>query len=515
MTTNQSNESTDSTQQPTLSPEEEKALYKAKKAAMFQAINRMKVDTTQSSTSFRNKSSMVSSFSLEQIDKFMKNPSTYQKQLRQLSNYLYDYSPEYRQIVDYISTLPKYAYKLKLLSIIHDDTDMEALQKAQLKVAQELDKMSLSHELAIAMRIAWKQDIFYGYEHENKNSFTIQNMDADYCRLSNLDYDRVFQYEFDFSYFDSNEDLLSGYPVEFHQKYQLYKDTKQRWIELNPDKAFAFKINEEVTSYPLLPFSVLFEPIFDLDEYKRLQKARAKMDNFMLLTQQIPLNDKAQGMDEFMISLETAMEFHNIAVAGLGSDGIGLLTSPMKIEAIKTEKSNKDKDTVAMALRGVFDASSFSQFLFNSDKNTSTGFAKSIIVDEQKLFKVYRQIERWLNRKVRKMSGKFKFEVKLLDITNFDVGKEFDSFLKAAQSGIPSVEEAAATIGISPLELHNKLMIENSPIGYQAKMKPLATSHTQSSKDSEGVGRSKVSDDEASDSTIINRDANTDENKII
>lgn len=494
-----------------MTPEEEKELYEKKRTALFQAIKKMKVNATQNAKT-RSHSPMTSKYTVVQVENFMKNPLGNQKQLRQLSNYLYNVSPEYRQIINYVSSMPSYSYVIDTLNVLDEKTDFKSFEKAKLKVAQRLSKMSLSHELGKALKVAWKQDVFYGYEHETEDSFFIQHMDADYCRISSVDYDGVFLYEFDFSYFNLDKTLLSNYPEEFQKKYQQYQITKENWIELNSERAFAFKINEEITNYPLLPYAVLFEPIFDLEEYKKIQKARIKMDNFMLLTQQIPLNDKAQGMDEFLISLETAMEFHNLIVSGL-DEGVGFLTSPMKIEAIKTEKSNKDKDAVAMALRGVFDAGGISQFLFNSDKNTSTGVGKSVIVDEQLVFRTLRQIERWLNRKIRRMSGKFKFKVRMLNISSFDEGESFNMYLTGAQSGFPSIDEAAAAIGISHLDLHNKLMIENSSIGFQNKMKPLATSHTQSSKDAEGAGRSKVSDDKTSDSTIINRDANTDENK--
>lgn len=492
-----------------VSPEEEKELMEKKRRALFQAINQMKIADSKASPS----KAMSTKYTPEQINRFMQNPSLFQKELRQLSDYLYDYSAEYRIIIDYVSNLGKYNYVLETLNILDTNTDWKVFEKAKLKASAYVNKLNLSREMPKAMRIAWKHDVFYGYEHETKDGFIIQHMNPNYCRISGVDIlYGVFIYEFNFSYFDSNEDALRNYPLEFQRKYQIYKSTKENWQELNPDVAFAFKVNEEITNYPLLPYSVLFDPIFDLEEYKKIQKARIKMDNFMLLAQKIPINDKGQNMDDFLISLETALEFHNFIVDGLGDNpGIGVATTPMDLVSIKTDKGgNKDKDAVAMALRSIYDAGGISQFLVNSDKNTSTGVAKSIIVDEQKIYKMFRQIEGWLNRKLFKLNGKFKFKAKLLDITNFDEEESFDAFLTGAQSGFPSIEESAASIGINFMDLHNKLMVENSPIGLRDRMRPLQTSHTQSSK---GNGRSKVSDDEASDSTIINRDANTDENR--
>lgn len=486
--------------------EEEKSLYEAKRVAMFQAINRMKTST--GNMSINSSQAMIPSFSVDQIDKFMKNPQAFQNELRILSNFLYDYSPEYRQIIDYMSTLPKFEAIATPLFTVQEDMDWDAVGKAQMKVFQQLNKMSLPHELLKVSKTMWKQDTFFGYEHETKDSFMIQHMDANYCRLLGQDIDGVLLYEFDFTYFDEYPELLPSHPKELQDKYKEYLKTNNNWIPLNPNNAMAFKVNEEILTYPLLPYGVLFAPILDLEEYKKLQKARAKMDNFMLLTQLIPINDKKQSMDEFLISLEIAESFHNAAVAGLGEDGIGMLTSPMEIKAIRTEKSGNDKDNVSTALRAVYDAGGLTQFLFNSDKATSTGVSKSLMVDEQRIFKIYRQMERWLNRKLRNMSGKYKFKARFLDITNFDDTDGFDVFLKGAQNGFPSIEEASASIGINQMDLHNKIALENSPLSLQAKMKPLATSFTQSSKDSEG-GRPSVSEDDATDSTITWRESDS------
>ena len=492
--------------------DEEKDLMRQKQQAVFQAVNKMKVSNPNTTLGVRN--SFTNKYSPTQINRFLQNPAMFQKELRNLSDFLYNYSAEYRIIIDYISGLGRYNYTLESLNILDNNmTDWNAFEKAKLKSSAYVNKLNLQREMPKAMKMAWKHDVFYGYEHETKDSFIIQHMNPNYCRISGIDkMYGVFTYQFDFSYFDSNEDLLEDYPLEFKRKYQLYQNTNERWQELDPDVAFAFKVNEEITDYALLPYSALFEPIFDLEESKKIHQARIKMDNFMLLAQKIPINDKSQSMDDFLISLETAMEFHNFLVAGLGDNsGIGAITTPMDRVAVKTEKGgNKDKDAVAMALRSIYDAGGMSQFLVNSDKNTSIGVAKSIILDEQKVYKMFRQVEGWINRKLFKMGGRFKFRANILDITNFDEGESFDLFLQGTQSGFPSIEESAASIGINFLELHNKLTIENSPISLRNRMQPLQTSHTQSSKD---VGRSKVSDDNASDSTIINRDANTDENR--
>lgn len=489
-----------------LTPEQEAELYEQKRKAMFTSIRNMR---TQLIEQTKSTPSMLSRFSNLQINRFMKNPAAYQKELRQLSHYFYSYSGEYRQIIDYTANLPSWRYVLSPNFIIDEKTDFETLHKNKLKAEKEIDKLNLSHELTKVSNIAWKQDVFYGYEHESKDSFTIKSMNPDYCRLSNRDLDGVFLYEFDFSYFDNNTELLSSYPEEFTRLYSVYQSTSEKWQELSSDRAFAFKVYEEVESHPIIPYAVMFEPLFDLDEYKKIQKARAKMDNFMLLIQKIPMNDKNTNMDEFLLSLDLAGQFHESASNALGRDsGVGLITSPMEIQAVKTDKSGKDKDSVANALREVYNSSGISQFLFNSEKSSNVGVNKSIIVNEQKAYKFMKQVERWLNRKLKRMSEKYKMKLQFLEITSFDEGEAFDMYLTAAQNGFPTIEHASASLGVNSLDFHNRLMMNNYAENYHEMMQPLKTSHTQSGKDDEKSkgGRPTAADDEVADTTIAWRE---------
>ncbi|HLG28142.1 MAG TPA: hypothetical protein VI423_10185, partial [Paenisporosarcina sp.] len=367
-----------------------------------------------------------------------------------------------------------------------------------------IDKLNLSHEMSKMLKVAFKEDVFFGYEHESKDSYFIQRLDADYCQIGSSIEDGVLNFAFDFSFFDSRKPDLELYPEDFRVKYQLYDNNRlvNRWQELDSNKAVCFKINEEL-GFALPPFNTIFESVFDLDEYKKLKKAKAKMENFLLLVQTIPMNEKSTDMDAFLIDPVLANQFHDNTAANL-NDGIGLTTTPMKIEAISLDKKANSADSVNEAVREVFTDSSVSQYLFNSDKNTSIGVSKSIQADEQIIFDILRQIERWLNRKLKKQSGIIKFHIKLLDITHFSKKDEFERLLKAGQFGTPDIMRIGATLGMSPNQLYNKAVIENQILDLHSIIKPLQSSHTQNG-DEEG-GRPSASDSNRSDSTQTNID---------
>lgn len=493
-----------SQQSPSLSPEEE--LVKKQKEQSQLEFNQQKQQMFSKAqrsiiaeiNKYSETSSVLSNFSAKQVAKFLQNPIQYEKELRQLSNYLYSISGYYKNIIQYFALLPKYAYTVEPFAI-PDKIDKEKYKKAYLKNLKEIEKMNLRHELVKAMKIAFKEDIFYGYTIESKDSFFIMNLNADYCRISSVSTeDGLYNFEFDFSYFDRNKDIISTYPEEFQRKYYEYQsNTTNRFIELDPNNTACFKVNEEL-EYPLIPFSTIFESIFDLDDYRKIKKQRTKMDNFLLLTQKIPQGDKNE-MDQFTINLELAGEFHDLLSQSV-PEGISVALSPMDIQSIRMEKSKSDTDIIAQAQKDVFSDAGVPQQLFNSEKSTAAGINKSIIIAEQISFGMLRQIERWVNRRLGRISGQYKFHIKFLDITAFNEKEKQDQLHKAATSSMPVVTEYAASLGMSPLDLYNKAVLENDVLGLHDMLRPLASSHTQSADD-EKSGRNKSDDADISEST--------------
>lgn len=454
---------------------------------------------------YKRKNTIIN-YDIETIGKWLKNPVTYEQQLRQLSQYFYNVSSLYRQIIRYMALKPTYAYSVLPYST-PEKIDKVKFRKQYMKVLQYIDKMNLPHEMIKAMIIAFREDVFYGYEHETKDSYFIQPLESKYCRISSIE-DGVYNFAFDFSYFDSYPDNLLLFPEEFRAKYSTYKATKEKWIELDSNKTVCFKVNSDFL-YALPPFSTMFQSIVDLDEYKSIKKVRAKNDNFMALIQKIPMNEKNPDINKFLIDLELAMTFHQMASETL-PEGVGVITSPMDIEAVKTEKGRSDSDHVNEAYREAFRDAGVSEFLFNSDKNTSIGLAKSILTDDEVVFSMLRQVERWLNRKLKKISGTYKFKVNMLNVTVFNQQDKQKEYLELAQYGIPVKLEIGAVAGLTPLDFINKTTLENDILGLQDTLIPLQSTHTQSKDD---VGRPSKDEDELSDSGQINKDKDTDAKK--
>lgn len=439
-------------------------------------------------------------FTKDDVRHWLTYPQQYEKLLRRLSQTLYIKSQHYKRLIEYFAKMAIFAYTIELCKV-PDNTKL--VENQFFRIAERIENMNLSHELIKVFIVAFREDVFYGYEHETANSYTIQQFNPDLCRLSGID-DGVFTFEFDLSYFDAYPDSLSKYPDEIqkaYKNYSLQKSNKDqyRWYAVNPDKSVCFKVNEDIL-YPVPPFAGVFDAIFDLQEFKESRKVQDELGINKFLVQNIPIRKDSPNNNDFMIDSPTVQQFHNAVDSAL-PDTINLITSPMDISAIEFRADN-NIDNVYKAERDFFGASGVSQHLFNSEKSSSVGLNKSIQTDEMIVFAMLRQVERWLNRKIKRLFPRNYFRIRVLDVTHFNRQDKFELALQSAQSSIPNIFEVGAILGKDPASLVNSAILENEIFNLHDKLKPLSTSHTQSSKG----GRPQKNENDLSTEGINTRD---------
>lgn len=262
----------------------------------------------------------------------------------------------------------------------------------------------------------------------------------------------------------------------------------------------------------------MFEPLLELNDYKKLKKAGAKINNYMLLHQKVPMFDNKNNdyqADNFSISSD-ALDYFSMLVNENLPEEIGAIVSPMEINPIKLDKDDKS-DKVQEATRDVYNSSGVSAHIFNNDKNSTGGLQYSVKKDEQLVINFYRQVERWLNRKIRfgNIVAKTQWRVTLLDVTAMSEDKYLEQLIKSGTLGFAVRGEIAAMHGQDYHTLMTTLELENEILDLDVKMVPLASSHTgginkalenKNETDSKG-GRPQKESDEISQSGQTNIDS--------
>lgn len=429
-------------------------------------------------------SRIVGTYTKDDLKKYLKDKSNKnnQNKLREISRELYYSSSQYRRLINYYSTLFNLDYVVEGYGISPEKiTDKTKYRDAYYKHVDYIEKMNIKHEFTKARLIAYRDGIFYGFARVSKNGFYIQELDPDYCYLSYIDVETgLLGYSFDFSYFDNKNNLIDSFPSEFKEIYDKVKSSKKTQDKIAPiESPFAVCLKASQDLHPISPFVSLFEGLLDIADFKSLNKNNEEIGNYKLLFQKIPMRtDKDAQINSFLIDKDFAQVFHDNIEENLPPQ-VGLMTSPMDIEAINFDRDTVDKNKVAQATSQYWNEAGVPELLFSSNTNSSAALKSSIIADESDAFQLIRDIERWINEFIKvTLTNKYKFRIRMLKTTEHNVSAYRDARLKEAQFGIPVKNEIVATTGAQPSSIYLNSFLENEVLGLTEKLIPLMSSHT-------------------------------------
>jgi hypothetical protein len=446
---------------------------------------------------------IVKKYTKDDVKTYLDNPRRYSKELSDLSQGLYRASPHYRRIINYFANMPTLDYVIEPINLNLDKINDKSFKTSYDRANMLLELMNIKHEFNKALKVAWVNDTFYGYEHEATDSYFIQRLPNEWCQISSIE-DGVYNFSFNFQYFDRNLPQLEMYPKEFKKLYNKFKNGSEgQWIELDSTKTVCIKIQEQL-DYDLPPFTSVFASIFDIEDYKALKKTATTVDNYKFIVQKIPIRTDSGVNNDFLIDLPNVTMFHNRVSATIPEE-IGLLTVPFDTETIDFSTERAESNKVEEAERDFYSAVGTSSLIFNGNNSSQANLAKSILVDEQEVFSVLRQIERWINRKIKSVvKGQYKFGIKILDVTIFNKKEYIEDLLKSATYGIPVKLRLCSALGLTPASVKNMAYVENVFLNLVTDFIPLQSSHTQSGKtgsegeSTSGNGRPKAKEDELS-----------------
>ena len=469
---------TENVKQIEISNELEKQYYKLDFAKLARSIVQDLDKTNMGNIMFKT-------FPKDKVVDALQNPQRNEKTLRDLSNFLYILSPHYRRLCNHHAEAPILNWMISPYRLDISKINEKQFRKAYGDNLYLLDNMNIQHEFAKILQIAFREGVFYGYEHQTDESYFIQKLNPDHCRILSVE-DGVYNFEFNFQYFETGEDKLDNYAQEFTTKYNLYKNSKKarqkgvdlQWQELDSANSICIKTDESIV-FPFPPFAGVFSDIYEIEDYKALKKANSEMQNIAILAGTIPVNDKSDVANDFKVTLDTAIEFGNQINTQL-PDQMGFILSvyeDLKMFKLSDDKAGTDKAQEAVS--AFWNSAGVSKNLFTDGGTTDATVRASLITDEQSVFILLRQIERWLNRKLKFSSGKYKFKLSMLDVTHQNQANKVAEELKMAQFGIPNKVKLITTSGISQSAIESINYLEIDVLGLD-KLTPLQSSHTSS-----------------------------------
>lgn len=434
-------------------------------------------------------------YSKDNLRTYLQNPSTEanQKNLRNLSEFLYAVSHVYRRLV--LNKANQFDAKSYIVyPKLNDNGDVEeSSYQNYIKTSNYVQGMHLDTQVRKCLIKAWLDDVVYGFcygEPENDNFF-IHILNPDYCKISSVDYySGKINFAFNFSFFDgSNSFYLDVYDPIFNKMYNSYKsDSKLRWQELPPEKTFCLKINEENLDYPIPPFSGMFNSLIDLVDLSQIQAVKDELSAYKLIYGIIPTISGSKEVDDFAIDLELANQFYQ-KLQGIVPDGISLGLTPFALDSIDFNKNAaEDTNIVNKAYQNLIEANG--DIVLNSNKITnSTSFKYAMMAESMTAMAAVKQFNVWVNFYIKNNLGVDDIIVEFSDVSKYFKDDKIEQLLKLAQYSLPVKMQIVSLLGIDPAQCRSLEYLEDK-LGL-AKTKwisPLVSSNVQSSLSENGDG---------------------------
>ncbi len=439
---------------------------------------------------------VFSRFSKSELIKALESPNSAnnQKKLREISNYLYNASNYYKRLILYYSNMPTWAYYVSPYDLPTTKVSKKDFLVQYKKLLAYLENLNIRHEFQKILNICFKQDIFYGITHETPDSFYVQELDPEYCKVDSVE-DGVYGFSFDNAYFDKYKSKLEYFDPLFKSNYDEYLKNKRgnKWFEIPSDRSICIKVNEEVP-FPIPPFVSLLPSLADIDDYKALSKAATESNNYRALSLKIPISPK-DGTP--LVGWKKAKEFYD-AVLNVVPENIGVILTPMDIDSWDFQKQGATQDTsmVSKAEAAFWAEACTNSQLFGGETTSSAAVSLSMQTDQTIVFGVLRQFERWVNLRIKKRSGKYKFKAVFLDQTHHNKDEVYKKYLDMGRYGLPVRNAIMAAMGISPASTVDMAYLENEILDLVNKEVPLKSSNTQSSDAKTGRPQQEVVDTE-------------------
>lgn len=442
-------------------------------------------------------------------------------ELIEMSNYFFANHGEYRNLIYRLANVNTYRYVVTPMKNYHKK-NYKDINKQYQSIMDYALKTQIEATCNNIDFYVLRDGGFYGYEREMGQDIVLQQLPAKYCRSRFTDQSGNYAIEFNFKFFDDNFksaderfEVFEQMPDEFEQLYNEYKSEGSvrggEWKLLDMTKTRCHMLTDDGIPF----FADVFDDLIKHTEYKEIDMLKSKLNLYKIVYQKVPLT---KAGDEPITDEDEFQALHRGAKAMVGGDGIDVLTTICDVGSIDlSDKTEKASNFIENGLTNIYNSLSASQFLFNSGtKPSTTGLDKNIKSIEAMLQPLAYQHQRWYNNRFSRMNGsRVSMMLNFLGVTIWNEKDKVAMFKNQAMAS-GSKLLYFSSIGANQFMLDSLVEFENDYLKLTEKLKPLQTSHTQSSSDTNGNndnGRPKANPDEASETTIRQKEDGTSDDR--
>ena len=424
----------------------------------------------------------VGQITKDNLRSYLQNPSSNEKNIRNISRYLYVRSQVYYRLVKFYanmfdltarSVIPPY-------SLVDKNNPKDTLQSYN-DTLQLLDKMNLQYEFLKIYTQCWREDLFCGVAYLDETGFFVLPLDLDYTKVVGIRNDSTFVFAVDMTYFNKYPELLEYWGEPFQSMHSAYGGVAANKWQIVPDEySVCLKLRADDFELAIPPMAGIFNALLSLISMEDLQDIGDEQDIYKLLVAKLPLLDGSDQPDDWAVDPSMALEYFNKMIDAL-PDYIGAVLSPLEIEPITFDSDQaSDVSKIQKATQAVLNTSGGSQVLNGASISGTTAWTGAIKSDSEfAISMLLPQTEATVNRLLSfALSNPSK--VKFFEVSIFTKDELRKSLMENATYGLPTrLAVNALTGGFSELDTLSLNFLETECLDLPNVFgAPLQSSHT-------------------------------------
>ena len=435
----------------------------------------------------------IYSYNKENVITYLKNVSNYERELRQLSRYLFYRSQVYFRLIMYNATMfdLNARYVVPPYDLTKENNKDKTL-KSYYNTLKYLDIMDLQHQMLPVLINNFIEDVFFGCCWIDDTGMFILQIPPEYCKISGKYFTGDFSFSVDMSNYKKYEDIIEFLGEPLSTMYSAYGgDNTKKWQPMPDEYTLCTKTRLESWETVCPIYSGLFIDLINLLDLADIQAIADEQQIYKLIVATIPTLSGSNQPDDFAIDPDTAIEYYAKLEDSI-PDYVGSAISPIPLDVISfSDDQATDTTRIQNATRSVLNTSGGAQILNSSTISGAEAFRSATRSDtEFAISSLLGQIQGWTNR-ILSYNVSNPAKVKFFEVSSYtkDIFKE--SMQKDLNYGFVSSLAINSLNGFSELDTLALNYLENDVLQLNNKFKPLQTASTQSGDVDSGGGQEK------------------------
>lgn len=475
-----------------------------------EVYEKVKASVKQMRDPTKSSSSTISAYDRERIRSYLKNPASYETQLREAVTYYYYRSQVLNRLVHwYAGMWALYCRRVTPDFNLVKDNKPDKMLKAYQNTIKVLDAYHIQNNWYEVAVNCYLYDVFYGVFYRDDTSAFFYKLEPDECKITGRYMTGDFSYAVDAQKWTSQtrREIAEMLGSPFIDIVKEYDRTNQRWIQM-PDKyAACFKFRADDINHIIPPFAPLLQSLAGLTDTEDIQSVLDEQSIFKLISVPIPTLSGAKSMNEWAIDPKFMAEYYDAlaerlpdyAPAALVPGG---LTKENVIDFSNT--ADKDVDRLAQSQDTLFSISGGGAVLNSSRINSTAAFNAWLKEESQYATSaLIGQVEGFVNRMLSYDVTGTPCNVHYFEVSEYTKKELINSLLQSCQYSFYNRLAYNACLGISELDTLAMEYFESDVLDLPGKMiHPLVSSYT-----STGDEGGRPTTDEPEPSTERSRNA--------